>query len=299
VSWSEGKWDDAFRQGGHALSDAGAGASRNMAHWALGYVEAGRGRRREAEEHLLPALEYGRRAERLDLVLPGLWGLAEAALHAGDPAAAAARCDEALRAAQERGERLLIAPFAVTAVRSHQAAGAPDAAGRYLDELVGLTESMGEATRPAIQHATALIRLSEGSTVAARAALDGAMASWDARGRYWEALWARLDLAAALLRSSHFVAAMNLVQEVRAAAEPIGAAPLLARADQLARSAEGLTNAELAGELSISPRTASSHVEHILAKLGVSRRAEIAAWATSVAPGHAAEPGAPSRVGQR
>ena len=321
VLWSEGSWDDARRQGGHALSDAGAGASRNMAQWALGYVEAARGHRREAEEHLLPALEYGRRAERLDLVLPALWGLAEAALHAGDPAAAASRCDEALRAAQERGERMLIAQFAVTAVRAHQAAGAPDTAVRYLDQLVALSEPIADLARPAIQHATALVRLSEGSTVAARAALEGAIASWEARGRRWEALWARLDLAAAHLRSSRFVDAMNLVKEVRAAAEPIGAAPLLARADQLARTAkgrgakqepwhplttrefevarriaEGLTNAQVADELSISPRTASSHVEHILAKLGVSRRTEIAAWATSVAPGQSAERGTVTRA---
>jgi DNA-binding CsgD family transcriptional regulator len=47
--------------------------------------------------------------------------------------------------------------------------------------------------------------------------------------------------------------------------------------------AEGLTNAELADELSISPKTASAHVEHILAKLGVSRRAEIAAWTSAIA----------------
>ncbi len=324
VLWSEGNWDDALRQGGHALSDAGSGASRNMARWALGYVEAGRGRRPEAEEHLLPALEYGRRAQRLDLVLPALWGLAEAALHAGDPAAAASQCDEALRAAQERGERLLIAPFAVTAVRAHQAAGAPDAAVRYLDQLLRLTEPIAHVGRPAVEHATGLVRLSEGSTVAARAALEAAIASWDARGRCWEALWARLDLAAAHLRSSRFVDAMNLVHEVRAAAEPIGAAPLLARADQLARAAkgrgaeqepwhpltarefevarkiaEGLTNAQLAGELSISPRTAGAHVEHILAKLSVSRRAEIAAWATSVSPGQSADRGAATRGGHR
>jgi DNA-binding CsgD family transcriptional regulator len=282
-----------------------------MAQWALGYVQAGRGRRGEAEMHLLPALEYGTRAERIDLVLPALWGLAEAALHAGDPAAAASRCDEALRAAQERSERMLIAPFGVTAVRAHQAAGAPDTAVRYLGELLRLTEPIADVARPAIHHATGLVRLSEGSTVAARAALEGAIAGWEARGRSWEALWARLDLAAALLRSSRFADAMKLANEVRAAAEPIGAAPLLARVDQLARTAkgrgaeqepwhplttrefevarkiaEGLTNAELADELSISTRTAGSHVEHILAKLGVSRRAEIAAWATSVAPGH-------------
>ena len=324
VSWSEGRWDDALRQGGHALSDAGAGASRNMAQWALGYVEAGRGRRREAEEHLLPALEYGRRAERVDLVLPALWGLAEAALHAGDPAAAASRCDEALQAAQERVDPMLIVPFAVTAVRAHQAAGAPDTAVRYLDQFLRLTEPIADVARPAIQHATGLVRLSEGSTVAARAGLEAAIAGWEARGRCWEALWARLDLAAALLRSSRFVDAMNLVNEVRAAAEPIGAAPLLARADQYARTAkgrgadqepwhplttrefevarkiaEGLTNAELADELSISPRTAGSHVEHILAKLGVSRRAEIAAWATSVAPGQSADRGTATRAGHR
>jgi NarL family two-component system response regulator LiaR len=37
---------------------------------------------------------------------------------------------------------------------------------------------------------------------------------------------------------------------------------------------EGLTNPEIAGRLSISRTTASSHVSHILQKLGVSNRAE-------------------------
>jgi DNA-binding CsgD family transcriptional regulator len=45
---------------------------------------------------------------------------------------------------------------------------------------------------------------------------------------------------------------------------------------------EGRTNAEIAEELGIAPKTASSHVEHILAKLGASRRAEIATWAATV-----------------
>jgi DNA-binding CsgD family transcriptional regulator len=47
--------------------------------------------------------------------------------------------------------------------------------------------------------------------------------------------------------------------------------------------AAGKTNAELADALSISPKTASAHVEHILAKLGVARRTEIAAWTSSIA----------------
>jgi DNA-binding CsgD family transcriptional regulator len=47
----------------------------------------------------------------------------------------------------------------------------------------------------------------------------------------------------------------------------------------LALVAEGLSNAELAERLYISPRTAGVHVSNILAKLGVSRRTEAAAWA--------------------
>ena len=59
--------------------------------------------------------------------------------------------------------------------------------------------------------------------------------------------------------------------------------PLTAREFAVARLiAEGLTNAEIADVLGIAPKTASSHVEHILAKLGASRRAEIASWASHV-----------------
>ena len=43
--------------------------------------------------------------------------------------------------------------------------------------------------------------------------------------------------------------------------------------------AEGLTNAELAGRLYISPKTAAVHVSNVLAKLGMASRTEVAAWA--------------------
>lgn len=46
----------------------------------------------------------------------------------------------------------------------------------------------------------------------------------------------------------------------------------------LALVAEGLSNAEVAERLYISPRTAGVHVSNILAKLGVARRTEAAAW---------------------
>jgi predicted ATPase/DNA-binding CsgD family transcriptional regulator len=43
--------------------------------------------------------------------------------------------------------------------------------------------------------------------------------------------------------------------------------------------AEGLSNKEIAAKLVISQRTAETHVEHILTKLGFTSRAQIAAWA--------------------
>ncbi len=50
--------------------------------------------------------------------------------------------------------------------------------------------------------------------------------------------------------------------------------PLTVREFAVARLvSEGRTNAEIAESLGIAPKTASSHVEHILAKLGASRRA--------------------------
>jgi len=46
--------------------------------------------------------------------------------------------------------------------------------------------------------------------------------------------------------------------------------------------ANGLTNGQIAEILFLSPRTVGAHIEHILGKLGASRRAEIAAWVTGV-----------------
>jgi DNA-binding CsgD family transcriptional regulator len=51
--------------------------------------------------------------------------------------------------------------------------------------------------------------------------------------------------------------------------------------------ADGLTNGQLAERLFISPKTAAVHVSNILAKLGLSSRAEIAAWAVRHGISHA------------
>jgi DNA-binding CsgD family transcriptional regulator len=76
------------------------------------------------------------------------------------------------------------------------------------------------------------------------------------------------------------------VDELRAVERRLGLGPEARGPDALtprerevaALLAEGLTNSQLAERLYISPRTAAVHVSNILAKLGMSSRAEVAAW---------------------
>jgi DNA-binding NarL/FixJ family response regulator len=42
--------------------------------------------------------------------------------------------------------------------------------------------------------------------------------------------------------------------------------------------AQGLSNRDIAARLVISARTAETHVQHIMVKLGLTARAQIAAW---------------------
>jgi DNA-binding CsgD family transcriptional regulator len=60
--------------------------------------------------------------------------------------------------------------------------------------------------------------------------------------------------------------------------QPAGAPALTPREREVALLiADGLTNAELARRLYISPKTAAVHVSSILRKLGISSRTEVAA----------------------
>jgi ATP/maltotriose-dependent transcriptional regulator MalT len=139
-----------------------------------------------------------------------------------------------------------------------------------------------------------------------------AVAAWDELGCPWPAAYARWRQAEALLdRGAPRDQAAPLVRAAWAAAGALGARPLLAELESLARRAriglrpagtgepeapppgeelgltprerevlglvaDGRSNRQIAEELFISAKTASVHVSNILAKLGVANRAEAA-----------------------
>jgi DNA-binding CsgD family transcriptional regulator len=307
VAWAGSRWVDSATQARQAVADHGCRRAANTARWALGYVAMGRGALDEAESELGAALEFGITSEAVDLILPPLWGLAEVALQRGPPDRATAMCRDAFERARAVGERMLLVPFVVTGVRAEQAAGRPSAAATWLGEVAAVLSDLPDVAGPALEHGRGLVALADGATGVARTALEAAVAGWDAKGRIWEATWARLDLASCLIRSNRYAEALSLAVEARTVASRLDSRPIADRADALQRMArgrvaidepwrpltarefavarlisEGMTNAEIADSLGIAPKTASSHVEHILAKLGASRRAEIATWASNV-----------------
>ena len=307
VAWAGGRWSEADELARQKMADEGCARSIEMARWVIGYVAMGRGQLSQGTEELELALRFGETSEEIDLILPPLWGLAEAALLDGDPDTAFARCQEAMDRARAVDERVHLAPFVVTGVRAAQAAGRHTEAAAWSASCAKYLASIPAVAAAAVEHGRGLVALADGSTGVARTALTAAVAGWDAHGRVWEASWGRLDLATCLVRSNRYADALALATDVRELASRLDSRALADRADALVRMArghvstdepwrpltareysvaqlitEGLTNAEIADQLGIAPKTASSHVEHILAKLGVARRAEIAAWATSV-----------------
>jgi DNA-binding CsgD family transcriptional regulator len=306
IAWAHGDWDTASRTARQELAERGCRRGALGAVPVIGFVALGRGDLPEARRWLDEALTEGERYDDNEMVLPPLWGLAELALVAGEPAAATERCARALAIAERTGERPFFVPFVVTGTRALLAAHRPDDAERWVAATRAHLEGWAMAA-DALSHAEGLVRLSAGQLTAARESLEAAVNGWDRRGRTWEATWARLDLAHCLLRSNRYGEAAALIASVRETATSLASAPLLTRADELSRIgrgrgtveepwhpltarefevarliAEGMTNAEIADALDIAPKTASSHVEHILAKLGVTRRAEIAAWTANV-----------------
>jgi DNA-binding CsgD family transcriptional regulator/tetratricopeptide (TPR) repeat protein len=161
------------------------------------------------------------------------------------------------------------------------------------------------STHGSVRGALGVAALGAGRVDVAVRHLEAAAAGNDAAGLVPWAAHARYRLAVALRQRGRRGDADAARDAARAAEEAAGrtgmarlrdeAAALVTdlrdggvlspRETEIARLVgQGLTNRQIAGAAHISERTVETHVQHVLAKLGFSRRTEIAAWVTRRGP---------------
>jgi DNA-binding CsgD family transcriptional regulator len=220
----------------------------------------------------------------------------------GEPAAAAAllegRLEEVSRAS------LLAAPLLAQLVEARLAQGDLERARTAAGELSAIASASGR------DRVEAEAALAQGRVAAAASSSDGPRLLREAVNLYARlpsplgAARARLELARALAGSDPEVAA-DLARRARGELESLGAGREADAAAALLRTlgvkgragardqrtlsrrerevlrlvGEGLTNAQIAERLYISPKTAEHHVGRVYAKLGLATRGEAAAYA--------------------
>lgn len=299
VRWATGA-TDAEREARRALADGRGVTTEIEALKTLGYVELSGDRLDSARGYLDRSLALARPMGELQRISPALWGLAEVALHAGEAARAVEHCDEGYERSAAVDDAAYLFPFVLTGVRARLALRDAKGAREWLDrcrDLLDLRAIPGPAI--ALVHAEGVLALAEGRSSVAHEFLRDAATRWADRDRFWEGTQALIDLARCAVRGRRPGEAARYVEEARRRADDAGAAllvrlaesvrldtdagesagPLTAREFEVARLiAEGATNREIAERLVIAPKTVSAHVEHILAKLGASRRTEVASW---------------------
>jgi DNA-binding CsgD family transcriptional regulator/tetratricopeptide (TPR) repeat protein len=300
VLWATGDWDGANREAQLALADGRGGiTTRVTALHVLGFLAMGRRDFRTATAALGEAAELGEGMRELQRISPAWWGLAETALRQGDHRAAVDWCEKGFAASARVRDAAYLFPYVVTGTRAYLTISDTMAARDWLARTSEpLVERGIPGTLAAVDHGWGLVHLHEGQTGKARDALASAAAAWASRRRFLEGTEVLLDQARCATRSRRPADAAVFSAQAHALLSSAGAPPpapppsrsptslLSAREVEVARLvATGATNREIAAALTIAPKTAAAHVEHILTKLGVSRRAQIATWAaTQVEP---------------
>jgi predicted ATPase/DNA-binding NarL/FixJ family response regulator len=238
-----------------------AGALRGLAEVAAhgGDVDLARARLGECVAICEAHGEYWDRAT-------ALWGWAVLAWGHGDTAQASELARDSLRVWAKFPSRLGIAQclevLAWTAVAQ--------AAYERSATLLGVAEAVWQAAGATLF--ADLVDFHENCAAKARRALgERAFTTATRRGR----TLALDDLIAYALGEQVTVAQSSPVSEAVLTRREYETATLVA---------QGLSNREIAAKLVISQRTAEGHVEHILAKLGFTSRAQIAAWVVEPHP---------------
>jgi non-specific serine/threonine protein kinase len=101
-----------------------------------------------------------------------------------------------------------------------------------------------------------------------------------AYGAIWEAA-ASAPVETTLLEARQLLNEFQVAGSPRTRPAPSGAGALSPREQEVAiLVARGLSNRQIGEELVVTAKTAEAHVNHILTKLGLSNRVQIATWAT-------------------
>ena len=298
-----GRWTEAEALLIEALGPAG---SRSVIHRAdlaanLAELRIDQGRLDDAAEVLAPYED----------TLVACAPLAHLHLARGRADLAAGVCRRGLR--RLRGDSARAAPLLALLVDAQLRLGDAGAAAIAAGELEEAAERSESVVAPALAAlAKGRVHLAAGDTEAAVASFDAATELLAGGGRPLLAAEAHLSLAEALATGGDTAGAVAEGRAAQAQFERLGArpgvdrcnfllralgAPVRARGREAATLVSGLTpreqdvlrlvqqgrtNAEIAAELYISPKTAEHHVGRLLAKLGVRTRTEAAAVATSL-----------------
>jgi len=235
------------------------------------------GRAARLQGDFAQAVEWLEESLRLSRNIGDRWGAALAlgnlgrvALAQRDHQRAAALFEESLVLSQSltgSGRRVVYSLYHLGVVASEL--GQLERAGRLLGAAAVLQEAGGRAVSPLDlaerERQIAIVREVLGDERFAEVWADGQAMSLEQAIEY--------ALAAPPFEGTLSVASARPTPEGLAS-------PLSAREEEVAvLLARGLSNRQIAEELVISSRTASTHVSHILNKLGLSNRSQIAAWA--------------------
>jgi non-specific serine/threonine protein kinase len=236
----------------------------SAAYTNLGQIALAQGDAVGAIAHLEEALRRQRALGYAWMMDETLRTLGDIARDRGNYPRALASYRESLELARDHRDRRFLAEALSGIAGVAVAQGRPERAARLLGATAALREQIGAAiegwNRPTHERVVALVQ----------AALSPAAfaASWSAG--------ANLSLDAVLAEALADVDPA----EAPSAADPAAAAGLTEREGEILRLlAKGLTDREIAAELSISPRTVGGHVSHLLAKLDVDSRTAAAAFA--------------------
>jgi predicted ATPase/DNA-binding CsgD family transcriptional regulator/Tfp pilus assembly protein PilF len=249
------------------------------AHALYGFGSLARARQDNdaALRHFRSALALFREIDARTEIARCLAGIGWVSLAAGDYRAAAASLRQSLQLSVATGQRLGIARGLDAVAALAVAQGDPAAAVRLAGAAAALRDQIGPVTS-----ATAQARLDRvlgmgrrlvGEQNATRLLAEGARLGMQ------EAVSSAIALATAAAEQSDGSAAAVEAGSGGAPTAAPGGNVLTPREAQIADLiARGLSNRAIAAELVISPATAARHVANIFAKLGVTSRAQVAAW---------------------